>query len=137
MPSISAEQSADNLRVPPGFEDSIPPAAEYNEPEDIDPAVPEEQKLEISKVRQLLKRCYEEAPKTHMNPRIHSLIPMPWHLCRYDPGNKSLAYILHVEQGWTADLMKSIIGKAPIPFTVPPLDRRSYEINHWESANSF
>merc|ERR1719281_367765 len=109
MPSVSSDQSAGNLRVPPGLEASIPP--ENAEPKD--PAVTEEQKIEISKIRKLLKGAHEEAPKATMNPRIYSLIPVPWHLSRWDPGNKSLAYILHVEQGWTADLMKSSLEKHP------------------------
>merc|ERR1719399_45850 len=80
------------------------------------------QKAEISKLRVLLRRAYNDAPKANFNQDIQRLITAPWHTARFASDGKSLAYVLHVEKGWTAAKMKQILGKAPIPFTVKPLN---------------
>jgi len=82
------------------------------------------QKGEISKIRNLLKKAYEDAPQANLNEDIHRLIAAPWHTAKFPTfmsENKSLAYVLHMEKGWTAASMKQNIGKAPIPFTVRPM----------------
>jgi len=79
------------------------------------------QKVEVSEINALLKKCYDDAPSATYNPKIQDLMPMKWHKARYDPGNKSLAYILHMEEGWTVEQMREIIGKSPVPFMIYPL----------------
>jgi hypothetical protein len=89
-----------------------------------DPVMTVAQKSEVSEIRAFLKKCYDEAPTATLNPNIHRLIPVGWHLARYLPDNKSLAYILHMEEGWTVAGMKEIIGKSPVPFVITPLQMR-------------
>jgi len=81
------------------------------------------QKAEISKIKNLLKKAFEDAPKANLNEDIHRLIGLPWHTARFESDNRSLAYVLHVERGWTSASMKQNIGKSPIPFTVHPMSR--------------
>ena len=70
------------------------------------------------------------------NPNIYRRIAsVKWQDARFDPGKKSLAYIFHIEQGWTVEGMKDvtstfkkvflieIIGNSPIPMVLPTLSR--------------
>ena len=82
----------------------------------------------------LLEKLYDDAADATQNPNIYRrIVKDKWHKLCYDPGNKSLAYILHVHEGWTAEGMKDvtsvfeasffveIIGRSPIPMIVQPL----------------
>merc|ERR1719181_230012 len=118
-----------NLVIPnmSGFAPMVSASLEDNEInfEDFDdPKMTLSQKTEVSEIRAFLKECYDKAPTATLNPNIHNLIPAAWHLARYDPDNKSLPYILHLEQGWTVASMKEIIGKSPVPFVITPLQMR-------------
>merc|ERR1719261_997572 len=48
------------------------------------------QKAEISKVRALLKRAFNNASKANFNPDIERLIIAPWHTARFVSDGKSL-----------------------------------------------
>lgn len=74
--------------------------------EEKDPDVTESQKKEISILKRHLRLAYKDAPVTNYNNQIYDIVDGSWHTVRYDPGNKSLPYILHVEKGWTG---KSIV----------------------------
>jgi len=56
-----------------------------------------------------LEKLHEDAAAAMQNPNIYRrILVQKWNESRYDPGNKTLAYILHVEQGWTAEGMKDV-----------------------------
>ena len=116
-PNLNLPPSLDNANVLPGVNDDV-------DPQDLDPLMTPEQKADVSEIRALLKKAYENAPIANFNPELQNLIEIPWHEVRYDPGNKSLAYILKMEQGWSAQAMSKIIGEAQAPFRVHPLDDR-------------
>jgi hypothetical protein len=130
-PKLDNVNSTDEMVIPAGFDINFPPDLEpeiqaaidpnENPDEPQDPAVSDAQFRLISKVRSLLKNAYIQAPKASHNPFIHKVCPIGWHLLRYDPGNKSLAYVLHVHEGWTKEGMLEIIGGSEVPFCVPPL----------------
>lgn len=115
-----------NLNLPPPLDNAnVLPGVNFDDdPLDLDPVMTPEQKADVSEIRSLLKKAYENAPVANFNPELQNLIEVPWHEVRYDPGNKSLAYILKMEQGWSAEAMTHIIGGAQAPFQVHPLDDR-------------
>lgn len=114
-------------KIPPRLTDII--LAGDNENLDLedfgkDPPMTVAQKAEVSAIRALLKKAYEDSPIANFNPELHALIPTPWHKGRCEPDNKSLAYVLYIDEGWTEEAMKNIIGKSQVPIPVHPLDDR-------------
>jgi len=81
------------------------------------------QRSEITKIVTLLSKAYNDAPTATYNPNIYSVAPYDWSKVKFSPGNKSLAYILHVEEGWTDVRMIEEIGKGNSDIRIYPLCR--------------
>jgi len=115
------------IQLPPAIEtleNFVPPAIEVEpNPDSDDETLTPSQRAEIRKVRRLLKQAYIDAPIAMENPNFHLLATINWSEATYNPGRKSLAYLLHVEEGWTEAGMLKHIGGSPSHFRIYPLPR--------------
>jgi len=101
------------------FLDTKPP----EEPEDEKKKCTDSEKEKIDEIRELLKQAYEDLPLATHNPNIYTLFDEPWDKMRFDPNYRSLAFILHKQEGWTAEWMKERIGSSPSFIGIYPLGR--------------
>ena len=77
----------------------------------------------------MLKELYEIAPIAMDNPNFYLLVNEDWSEAKFNPGNKALPTIIHVEQGWTdVNMLKVII--LIIYYDLPPRFRSKYEQGH-------
>jgi hypothetical protein len=95
-------------------------------PEDLNiTKLPPGQRREIARIKKFLNNAYADAPAATDNRFIHNLLPYEWGAMRFDPGNKSLPYILHVEEGWTESWLIKRITASETPFRIYPLSRQN------------
>lgn len=81
---------------------------------------------EIRKLKRLLKKAYTDAPNATKNPNIYDLIYV-WDKLKLEKTSagpksqkKSLARIMHLEEGWTAEGLVEWLAPANAPFPVCP-----------------
>jgi len=82
------------------------------------------QKSQIGKIKNLLKQASKDVINATQNANIFDVILKDWSAVVYED-SKSLARILHEEEGWTAKGLMQWVGDSPVPIGIYPLDRQN------------
>jgi len=103
-------------------DDEIEKESDIDEEDDKE-ELTDSQNDEIRKIKLLLKKAYVDAKYATRNPNIYDLIYV-WDKLKLEksPGGtkKSLARVMHLEEGWTAEALIEWLAPASAPFPVCP-----------------
>jgi len=112
--------------APEELVEAAAPSEDVAQEEGTNPTLPklnESQNAEIRKLKDLLKQAKCDAIAATKNPNIFDVIDSDWRTLKYDDG-KSLARILHEEEGWSASGLVEWVANSDGPISIYPLTRQ-------------